>query len=238
MKIPREGATKTRQNLLTAASEIFADKGYRDATIAEICERAGTNIAAVNYHFGSKQTLYIEAWRHSFSESIKAHPPSGGVNDDAPPEERLRGQVTAILRRMADGNNREFWFMQREMANPTGLLEEVLREEIRPLQQRTAALVRALLGPSVPEQEAKFCEISIISQCMNPVVARRGRGGRNTEQDGPPEIDDMEAYADHVVKFSLAGIRALREAMEEKCGNPKDRGREEDAVRETGDSWS
>jgi len=48
MKLPREGATKTRQNLLTAASEIFADKGYRDATIAEICERAGTNIAAVN----------------------------------------------------------------------------------------------------------------------------------------------------------------------------------------------
>jgi len=238
MKLPREGATKTRQNLLTAASEIFADKGYRDATIAEICERAGTNIAAVNYHFGSKQTLYIEAWRHSFSESIKAHPPSGGVGDDAPPEERLRGQVTAILRRMADGNNREFWFMQREMANPTGLLEEVLREEIRPLQQRTAALVRELLGTLVSGQEAKFCEISIISQCMNPVVAGRGRKERNSGQDDPPEIDDMEAYADHVVNFSLAGIRALCKAVDEKCGNLKNSDREEDVARETGGNLS
>jgi AcrR family transcriptional regulator len=105
MKIPREGAAKTRQSLLTTAAEIFAEKGYRDATIAEISERAGTNIAAVNYHFGSKQTLYIEAWRHAFSESIRAYPPSGGVSDDATPEERLRGQVTAILQRMADGNN-------------------------------------------------------------------------------------------------------------------------------------
>jgi TetR/AcrR family transcriptional regulator, regulator of cefoperazone and chloramphenicol sensitivity len=217
MKIPREGSTRTRQSLLTAAVEIFAEKGYREATIAEICERAGTNIAAVNYHFDSKQILYIEAWRHAFSESIKAYPPSGGVSDDAPPEERLRGQVTAILRRIADDNNREFWFTQREMANPTGLLEEVLREEIRPLQRRTAGLVRELLGPLVPEEKAKFCELSIISQCMNPLVAGRGREKRKAGQDGPPEINDREAYADHVVNFSLAGIRALRKAVEEKC---------------------
>jgi TetR/AcrR family transcriptional regulator, regulator of cefoperazone and chloramphenicol sensitivity len=216
MKIPREGVTRTRRNLLAAAGEIFGEKGYRETTIAEICKRAGANIAAVNYHFGSKQTLYIEAWRHAFSESIKAYPPSGGVSDDAPPEERLRGQVTSILRRIADENNREFLFMQREMANPTGLLEEVLREEIGPLQQRTAGLVHELLGPLVPDQEAKFCELSIISQCVNPIVAGRGPGKRNAGQKGPPEIDDMEAYADHVVNFSLAGIRALRKAVEEK----------------------
>jgi len=216
MKIPREGTAKTRRNLLTAAGEIFGEKGYREATIAEICARAGTNIAAVNYHFGSKQTLYSEAWRHAFSESIKAYPPSGGVSDDAPLEERLRGQVTAILRRIADENNREFWFTQREMANPTGLLEEVLRDEIRPLQRRTAGLVRELLGPLVSGEGAKFCELSIISQCLNPVVASGGRGKRNPGQDGPPEIDDMDAYADHVVNFSLAGIRALRKAVEER----------------------
>ncbi|OPY88461.1 MAG: hypothetical protein A4E72_01327 [Syntrophus sp. PtaU1.Bin208] len=136
------------------------------------------------------------------------------MGDNASPEERLRGQVTAILRRIADENNREFLFMQREMANPTGLLEEVLREEIGPLQQRTAGLVRELLGPLVPEQGAKFCELSIISQCMNPIVAGRGLGKRNAGQDGPPAIDDMEAYADHVVKFSLAGIQALRKEIE------------------------
>jgi AcrR family transcriptional regulator len=215
MKIPREGAARTRQSLLVAASEIFAEKGYRDSTIAEICDRAGANVAAVNYHFGSKQTLYVEAWRHAFSESTKAHPPDGGVSGDAPPEERLRGQITAILQRLTDRNNREFWFMQREMANPTGLLEEVLREEIRPLQQRTAALVRELLGPQASDREVKFCEISIISQCMNPVVARR-REARGVSQDGPPEIDDIEAYADHVLNFSLAGIQALREVTGKK----------------------
>src|SRR4030042_554696 len=102
MKIRRKGAAKTPKSLLATASVIFAEKGYRDATIAEICELAGANVAAVNYHFGDKGSLYVEAWRHSFVESLKTHPPEGGVSDDAQPEERLRGQVEALLRRIAD----------------------------------------------------------------------------------------------------------------------------------------
>jgi len=124
------------------------------------------------------------------------------------------------------------------MANPTGLLEEVLREEIHPLQRRTAGLVRELLGPLVSEEEAMFCELSIISQCMNPIVAGRGRGKRDAGQDGPPEIDNMEAYADHVVNFSLAGIRALCKAVDEKRGNLKNSDREEDVACETGGNLS
>jgi AcrR family transcriptional regulator len=215
MKIPREDTARTRGKLLAAAGEIFAEKGFRDATIAEICLRAGTNIAAVNYHFGSKEALYSEAWRHAFAQSAQAHPPDGGVAADAPPEERLRGQVTALLHRIADENNREFWFMQREFANPTGLLEEVMREEIRPLQQRTERIVRELLGPQVAEREVRFCEVGIISQCINPMVVRNRLKEGGDNQDGTRRIDDIEAYARHVVAFSLAGIRAIRAAAEQ-----------------------
>jgi AcrR family transcriptional regulator len=219
MKIPREDAARTRKSLLQAAGEIFADKGYRDATIADICGRAGTNIAAVNYHFGNKETLYIEAWRRSFRESLKGHPPDGGVSDDAPPEERLRAHVAALVRRMADKNNREFWFVQREFANPTGLLEEVMREEIHPLQKRTEDLVRELLGPLISDMEVKFCETSIISQCINPMVVRGKWKGKNAARGGPPQINDLEAYADHVVKFSLAGIQSIRKNAEAKTSD-------------------
>ena len=55
----------TRERVLTAASEIFAEKGYRDATVSEICEAADANIASVNYHFGDKESLYDEVWRHA-----------------------------------------------------------------------------------------------------------------------------------------------------------------------------
>jgi AcrR family transcriptional regulator len=216
MKVQREDAVKTRKSLLDAASEVFAEKGYRDATIAEICEKAGANIAAVNYHFRDKGTLYKEAWRYSFSESVKAHPPDGGVSDTAPPEERLRGQVTALLHRIADENNKEFLFVQKELANPTGLLEEVMQEEIRPLHEKMESLVRELLGPRCPDMRVRFCTISIISQCINPAVGMKGRKEMREGKDGPPGVDDIEAYSKHVVKFSLAGIHALRYEAKKK----------------------
>jgi len=216
MKIPRKGAAKTPKSLLAAASDVFAEKGYRDATIAEISEQARANVAAVNYHFGDKETLYTEAWRHSFSESVKTHPPDGGVSDGAPPEERLRGQVVALLRRIADEGNREFLIVQKELANPTGLLNEVMREELRPLHEKIETLVRELLGPRTSDMQVRFCAISIISQCINPMVAISGRKEKREDKGGPPGVDDIEAYSNHVVKFSLAGIRAIREEAEKK----------------------
>jgi AcrR family transcriptional regulator len=216
MKVQREDAVRTRKSLLAAASEVFADKGYHDATIAEICERAKANGAAVNYHFGDKENLYVEAWRHSFSQSLKAHPPDGGVSEDARPEERLRGQVEALLRRIADENNKEFLIVHRELANPTGLLEEVMRKDLRPLRDKMETLVREILGPRASDMQVRFCAIGIVSQCISPMLVRRMEKTRPQGKDDFPGIDDIDSYAKHVVKFSLAGIGAIREEAEEK----------------------
>lgn len=216
MKVPRKDALETQESLLAAASEVFAEKGYRDATIAEICERAKVNVAAVNYHFRNKETLYKEAWRHCFYESINAHPPDGGVSDNASPEERLQGRVSALLCRIADKENKEFLFVQKELANPTGLLEEVMREELMPLHEKMEALVREILGTRASDTQVRFCTISIISQCINPMVAIKARKEKKETKGSPPGIEDIEAYSTHVVKFSLAGIRAIREEAEKK----------------------
>jgi AcrR family transcriptional regulator len=216
MKLQREDAVRTRKSLLAAASEVFAEKGYHDATIAEICERAKANGAAVNYHFGDKETLYVEAWRHSFSQSLKAHPLDGGVSEDARPEERLRGQVEALLCRIADENNKEFLIVHRELANPTGLLEEVMRKDLRPLRDKMETLVREILGPRASDMQVRFCAIGIVSQCISPMLVRRMEKTRPQGKDDFPGIDDIDSYAKHVVKFSLAGIGAIREEAEEK----------------------
>ena len=221
MKTQREDAARTRKNLLNAAFEIFAEKGFRDSTISEICARARANIAAVNYHFRSKETLYVEAWRYAFQESLKAHPPDGGASVDASPEERFRAHLAAAVQRLADKNNREFWFVQREFANPTGLLEEVMQQEIHPLQKKTQELVRELLGPHASDQDVRFCETSIISQCVNPMVVGKNRRTKQTGKGDPREIQDIGAYIDHVVKFSLAGIGAVRQSTDAKTGSGK-----------------
>lgn len=225
MKTPRQDAMRTQKSLLMAASEIFAEKGFRDATIVEISKRAATNVAAVNYHFGNKETLYREAWRQSFRDSIRSHPPDGGVNINAPPEQRLAGQVIALLRRINDQDNREFHIVNKELANPTGLLEEVMKEEMMPLRRRIMALMREILGPDNPEGTVRFCTVSILSQCVIPALINIVEKPLTDVDDASLRIDDIEDYARHVVTFSLAGISKVRRVAENnRDKSAKDRG--------------
>ena len=67
-------ARQTRDRLIEAAAGVFAERGYRGATMREIAERAGANLAAAHYHFGSKLDLYRDVVRSSSSASRRASP--------------------------------------------------------------------------------------------------------------------------------------------------------------------
>jgi AcrR family transcriptional regulator len=217
-KKQRKDALETRQRLLTAAAKVFAEQGFWEATHAEICRRAQANIAAVNYHFGSKEKLYVEAWKHAFDLSLQAHPSDGGVAPDAPAEERLRGQILAFIHRIADPDNCEVEIMHKEMANPTGLLGETVRRVVEPMREMTSSIMRDLLGDGATEQEVHLCEMSIMSQCFGPMLhIRRARSKpAGARFEGPPMPFGVEELADHIVRFSLAGIRGIREELQRR----------------------
>jgi AcrR family transcriptional regulator len=210
---PRSDGAETRQRLLAAAAEIFASRGFRAARVAGICRRAGANAAAVNYYFGSKRGLYVEAWRHAFARSIGKHPPDGHVSAGAPPEERLRGRVLSLMHRILDPDSHDLDIIHKEMASPTGLLAGPMRQALEPLREGLTGIVRELLGPGASEQQVRLCRMSVISQCFGPLLRERRR--RESPRAGHPVGGealpaDVETLADHVVRFSLAGIRAIR----------------------------
>jgi AcrR family transcriptional regulator len=209
----RKDAQETRSRLLAAAAEVFAEKGFWEATHAEICEKAQANTASVNYHFGSKENLYVEAWKHCHAESMKAHPPDGGVSPDAPPEERLYGRILAFMHRIADPDNHEIEIVHKEMANPTGLLMHAMHSTIESERQSTLALVRELLGENTSEQAVCLCEMSLMSQCFGPMLhLRRGKMPPGAPRPPAPLAElSVEELADHIVQFTLAGIRGIRE---------------------------
>ena len=102
MKPNRKDGLETRGRLLDAACAVFSEKGFQDASIADICRGAGANVASVNYHFGSKDALYAEVWRHTFETFMQAYPLDGGLPGDAPAEQRLFARVHALLKRVFD----------------------------------------------------------------------------------------------------------------------------------------
>ncbi len=210
----------TKQRLLESACRVFAEKGYRDATIAEISSLAHTNIAAVNYHFRDKKTLYIEAWRQAFHQSLEQHPADGGVKSNAPAEQRFYGMVLSGLKRFENANY-EFEIMRKEFANPTGLLAEVVRKSIEPLNEHMFSIVKELLGSKVPQWQAKLCMRSIVTQFF-PMVHQRPKQSQKHAFKSPVEDlhINVERLAHHITQFSLAGLREIRRLNEKgKSGN-------------------
>lgn len=58
-----------KRDLIVAAGELFADKGVEGTSVRAIAKRCGANIAAINYHFGSKENLYTEVLRYAMTET-------------------------------------------------------------------------------------------------------------------------------------------------------------------------
>lgn len=224
MKPKRSDSRETQERLLEAAAAVFAAKGFGAATVAEICRKARTNVASVNYHFGGKKNLYTEAWRYEFHKSIETYPPDDGVPPGAAAEERLRGRVRSILRRIQDPRCREFDFMQKEMAAPTGLLGAVARESIEPVRMGFLAIVKEMLGDRATPRQARLCKRSIMAQCFGILRFERQRrlSPHGKDVPGPPPLNvDVETLADHITRFSLAGIREVRKGLRTPPGRKK-----------------
>jgi AcrR family transcriptional regulator len=198
------------QRLLEAAGEVFAELGFRDATIRDICGRAGLNIAAVNYHFGDKAALYREVLTFASRVALAKHPLGSGVSADAPAAERLGAYIRNFLERLLDSGSPAWHgkLMAREMVDPTDALDGIVEQHIRPQRDRLRGILRELLGPAANEETLRHCTCSVIGQCLFYKHSRPVLDRLMPEQTYGP--DERAALARHVLRFSLGGIDALR----------------------------
>ncbi len=189
------------------ACAVFSAKGFRDATIAEICERAEANIAAVNYHFGDKESLYNACWRHAFAVTLAAWPLDQGVDASTAPADRLRVFVRAFVRRvLSDDVIGQFPHMLvKEMAEPTAALAAIMDEVVEPQRRLLHAIIAGLLGSTPDDPRVMACGCSVISQC---VIFAFNRAMRDRLLQAAGDREALaERVAEHIWRFSMAGIR-------------------------------
>jgi AcrR family transcriptional regulator len=207
----------TRQRLLDTAARCFAQHGFGNVTVRDLCDDAKANVAAVNYHFGSKEGLYravidraVEAMRALDREAREA-----GTGES--PEEQLRVYVRVFLQRLAViGHNS--WIHQiirREFMEPSTGLDVLIEQGLRPRFEYLGGIVGALIGAPAGDSRVMQCISSIQSQFLmlvpspafNRVYQKLGRT--------PPSVDEI---AEHIAMFSLAGIRALATPRRRRIG--------------------
>ena len=197
-------ADDTRGRLLQAAGEVFAAKGFQAATVREICGQAGANLAAVNYHFGDKQQLYVETVKHAQCSGVEELLPQWPP--DTPPAVKLRDYIHRMLARFLDAR-RPVWhaqLMAREMAEPTAACVALVDSYIRPSYELLNQILEELLPPGTPVTDRHLVAFSIVGQCVHFKIHRPIA----VQLVGQEEFAtyDVARLADHVARFSLAAL--------------------------------
>ena len=196
----------TRERLLEAATEVFGAEGYRNARIRDICARADANVAAVNYHFRDKKTLYVEVVDRAFADLAGTNPADLGLGPEASLEQRVHAFVRSlVVSLLANGHAATCArLVAREMIEPHEALDRVIERGIRPQLEVLLQTLREGLGPGADEQHLRRCASSIIGQCVFYYFARHAILQLSLE----PHLstDDVEPIVAHITKFSLAAL--------------------------------
>ncbi|HEY4416880.1 MAG TPA: CerR family C-terminal domain-containing protein [Verrucomicrobiae bacterium] len=200
----------TRNQLLEAAGEVFAEVGFRNATVRAICQRAGANVAAINYHFGDKETLYVEVLRYAHGKALDKYPLLLDVTEAAAPEKKLQAFIHSLLLRIFEKGSQSWHgrLMSREMIEPTAALDALIEERIRPTHSALAQIISEILKCPPTDARVVSCVFSVLSQCVfynhcRPAIAKLFPNLL------PHDAASIEKLAAQITRFSLAAMREL-----------------------------
>ena len=198
----------TRGRLLLAAGELFAERGFDGASAREICDRAGVNVAAINYYFGGKEALYVEA--------VKAAAPlfrAEAVFDrqESPPNEcdpkRLLADYIRLMLEHMIGQDTPSWkikLIMREMLDPTPACEAFFHKHVLSNFRTLLRILERLLPEQVPEHRKYQIALSIVGQCTHYRAA-----GRLLEKIIPETLRPqftVEHIVRHITEFVFSAL--------------------------------
>jgi AcrR family transcriptional regulator len=196
----------SRNQILDAAEQLFAEQGFARTTIKQIGRAAGVNSALLYYYFADKEELYQEVLRRLIGNLVERT--SGSLDRPGPPESRLRALVAAQAEAIAS-NPRFPRLLVRELA------ESDAAHAVGPLHVLAATTFRRLCDLVREGQAAgvfrrgldpRFAAISIVSQVAYFTIARPAiRILLNSGAEGP-SLETLRGFARHAADFALAAL--------------------------------
>ena len=211
-----KAATSTREKLLDAALGVFAEHGFDNASVRDICKVAGTNVASVNYHFNSKRALYDATIDRARALSNQSNPwvqldTNRDFWADKPAEERLRLFVHMSIAHgfKPDGERTTLGrLFCHELVDPTPSFQRQFEISIERVCEAFRSICRDLMPDGTAEESVRIAALSIMAQCQYPALAHPAApvlwpGFRLDEEH-------QHIYAEQITRFALAGLRAHR----------------------------
>ena len=207
-----EPGAATRERLLDAAEKLFAAHGFISTSVRDITAEAACNVAAVNYHFGGKDKLYLETFRRRMvsmrEERIrKLHQRLAAEDAERSVDFVLRAIVNAVMEPLTDqvSGPRVTELIWRELLDRRLPAEVFLDDAVDPTWGAYVDALREVC-PDLDVKAARLCVQSIVGQVAHALQIRR------LYESVPArrlQLATLEQLADHIVQFSLGGLEAM-----------------------------
>jgi AcrR family transcriptional regulator len=199
----------TRAQLLEAAGQVFAAKGFDRATGREICQRAGTNTAAINYYFGGTEGLYAAVIDEAHGRLITLEKLSAAIADKADARAKLEA-IIGLAIDLLTGPVSHSWVLRvlaREFLNPSAALDMLIEKQGIPKLHILKGIVGELmeLPPDHPAV-ARGC-LTLVAPCSMLLIADR-RMLKRVFPNLHLSRDYAAALARHLVDYAIAGLGA------------------------------
>jgi AcrR family transcriptional regulator len=198
----------TKEKILLTAGPMFAQSGYQAVTVRDICDQAGVNLASVNYYFGDKEHLYIEAVKLA-RESQNSQHPSYVPRMTGDPAQHLREFVRILLNRLgvAGQTSWQVQLLVREFMNPGEACRLMVESYFRPYFEMLLRIIEAIVGRPLPPDERLRIGFSIIGQCLFYRVSRPIISMFVSAEQFEQNFQ-IDVLAEHITNFSLNAIRS------------------------------
>lgn len=195
----------TRTLILDAAGQLFAENGYQDTTSKAICALAGTNIAAVNYHFGSRDGLYLAVMSEVMRHLLNLDYLNQVADSDKSAEEKLSQLIDGLVHSLIEERSWHPRVWAREIMTPSPLMPQVLKTETLPRVEIVLPILAELTGLGVDDPHLRYGLLGLMSPCLMLMISN---------PDLPTPIQPIfqrpaDEIADHIKRFVLAGLGAL-----------------------------
>ena len=207
----KNGEDLTKERILDTAEILFAQKGYQAVSVRQITSAAECNLAAVNYHFGNKENLYLEVFRSRWVPRAKRLQESfrkSLASQDSLSESAV---VRALAKAFVDGplsddeRLRHTQLMTREMTQPTKAFKHVAENVIQPFFKEILEQLESVSPDKVSEEEMLLNIFSIFAMVLYFNFAR-GAVSRLTGRKYDPSF--RAQLVEQITQFSLRGLGA------------------------------
>lgn len=198
----------TKERILGVAETLFARHGFAGASLRQVTAAANVNLAAVNYHFGSKESLIEEVFRRRLDE-LNRHRLAALAAIEANPSRTLEDVLDAFIRPALEqsmdstGGTAFVRVLARAYAEHDERLRKFLSDNYGHVLREFAGAFSKLL-PRLSKDEL-YWRLDIVAGALTYAMADFGMIKR---KNNVSEQSHREQSAQHLVRFAAAGLRA------------------------------